>query len=298
LEDKLKTFQQFSTYGLTLTVLFLAYCLLYPFHGWKVPDQSLFDALFFDWRYKIFLFDIIQNIFLYLPFGFFLTGLIHPEIYTKVSTPRVTFKLFLLVTTISFFVSLQFETLQGFNPARVPSILDVLLNVLSALMSLFILRLLGCSIGNLIYPIILEIKKLWENKKIAFIVFTAVWLSFIIFHLYPFIPTLHPNRIKQGVNIFIATKYPWDAFITLNYFIQGIILGATWGLFYGWKINLELLKTTISIGYIILFTKIIIVGRYLSLEALAGFTGGVTCFYLLFLFIRQIRYRALEYFSG
>lgn len=113
--------------------LLIAYASLSPFTGWRVPEDEIFHFLGV-WPRYITRFDILINIFAYLPLGF-LAALSMPRL--RGGTAVVA------ATSIGAALSLSMETLQVFVPGRIASVLDLLTNTAGSLAGVALAQSLG-----------------------------------------------------------------------------------------------------------------------------------------------------------
>jgi glycopeptide antibiotics resistance protein len=74
--------------------------------------------------------DVMINIIMFIPFGFFCAGLLGKTHRLKIST------LYVITAFLGFVVSLTIEMLQVYLPTRDSSLTDVICNVLGAIMGL------------------------------------------------------------------------------------------------------------------------------------------------------------------
>ncbi|MCS5710887.1 VanZ family protein [Candidatus Berkiella aquae] len=253
---------------LCLFTAFIFYGALYPFHDWRIPARPTLTILFFDWLEHIFLFDIVQNLLLFLPFGLFFAC----HLLLKQTSSRTALW---LPTIASFCISLSVELLQTFNPVRIPSLLDLALNVISGF--------LGASMAHWFlrfYPFLLRqitnsIEHFGSKQNIWPFIGMLTWLGFAFYQIYPCIPTLHPHQLWEGVSpVFQFFKGDVPFFIDrfFLYALQGTMLFFSAKLF---------LKPTHSfpamLGFITLMflAKIAIIGRYLTIEMLVGCYGSI-----------------------
>lgn len=113
----------------------VVYGSLHPFSGWR--DTGIHWAAFLDagwpryWTY----FDLLANLAVYLPAGFFLT--------LALAQLRWRWLAVLLAVMLGAALSLSLETLQNWLPSRVPSSLDLASNTLGALLGALFAYLLG-----------------------------------------------------------------------------------------------------------------------------------------------------------
>ncbi len=112
--------------------LLIVYASLYPFDHWRVqgiaPWAFLMAPLPRYWTG----FDVLSNVLGYAPLGFLLTLAVHR---TRKHGPAVA-----LATGVAALLSLTLESLQMFLPVRVPSNVDVALNVGGALAGAVVAR--------------------------------------------------------------------------------------------------------------------------------------------------------------
>ena len=117
-------------------VALIVYASLYPFAGWRVPGVSPFAFLTLPWPRWWTSFDLISNLFGYLPLG----ALVFGALVRTGSRPRLAFGLAFVGGTL---LSLAMEFLQNFLPNRVSSNVDLGLNSLGTL--------LGAALGGLVH---------------------------------------------------------------------------------------------------------------------------------------------------
>lgn len=100
----------------------IVYGSLYPFTGWHIPPDGVWEFLTAPWSRHITRSDIITNVLVYLPFGILVARSLHYR-----CSPAAAFVLALLAGVM---LSFAMESLQAFLPTRVSSRLDLLLNSL------------------------------------------------------------------------------------------------------------------------------------------------------------------------
>lgn len=115
-----------STGWLAAYAAALVYASLYPWSGWRAPSAAVFDFVSAPWPRYWTAFDVATNGVAYLPFGFLACVAIASGARTTVG--RAAPWAVLLAALLSF----ALETMQGLLPARVPSRLDLALNVVGA----------------------------------------------------------------------------------------------------------------------------------------------------------------------
>ena len=100
----------------------VVYGSLHPFSGWRDSGISPFSFLDGAWPRYWTAFDLISNVAVYLPLGFFVT------LALKGLPGR--FSALILATVLTGSVSLGLEAVQSWLPSRVPSNLDLACNTL------------------------------------------------------------------------------------------------------------------------------------------------------------------------
>lgn len=252
---------------LVLCTAFIFYAALFPFHDWRMPVRPTLTILFFDWLKHIFLFDIIQNLLLFLPFGLFFACYLKQH--------HASGKLALWLPTLaSFMISLTVELLQTFNPVRIPSLLDIALNVISGFW--------GASLAGLFmayYPWLLRQVAssidFGDRQNLGPVLGITTWLGFACYQIYPAIPTLHPHQLWEGISPifqFFKGDIPFYNDRFLLYLLQGTLLFFSGKLFLKPTHNIAVLAGFITLMFLV---KISIIGRHLSFEMLLGCYGSV-----------------------
>ena len=100
------------------------YASLYPMEGWRDPGVSPFAYLNAPWPRHVTRFDLAVNILGYVPFGFFAAAAMQPRLRGVLA--------FIPATAAAAALTLVLEALQSYLPARIPSNLDAICNVLGA----------------------------------------------------------------------------------------------------------------------------------------------------------------------
>lgn len=103
--------------------LLILYASLYPFNGWRDTGAPLLAFLAAAWPHYFTGFDLVSNVVVYLPFGFFLAAVLQSR------QPR--WLAALLATLSAVLLSTAMETLQNYLPSRVPSNVDLACNALA-----------------------------------------------------------------------------------------------------------------------------------------------------------------------
>lgn len=257
-------FQYFNLKCLFSYYALLIYATLAPFQHWKLPHSPILYELYQSGITKIFLFDIIQNFLLYLPLGFLISfNLQHKRPLT----------LSLKILGLSLLTSTSLELLQSYNPARCPSLLDILMNSIGGLsggLGYFLFQKPWRGIYQSISKTMLKTSKAYLGYFVL-----LLWAGY---HLSPLLPTLHPKRLANGS---APLRYTAVHLETLNvelaglYFMTGFILSAL--AVYSFRHHAIKLISLWVLG--ILLGKILIIGRTLSFEALFATMVGIIAYY-------------------
>lgn len=255
-----------------LFTAFIFYGALFPFYGWRVPERPMLTILFYDWLSHIFLFDIVQNLILFFPFGLLLGS----YLLLKKTPKKITLLIPLLA---SFAVSLSVELLQTFNPVRIPSLLDITLNVISgfwgASLAYRFMRYYPQGLRHIANNIDIGSKQnLWPFLGML------TWLGFACYQIFPCIPTLHPLQLWEGVLPvfqFFKGDVPFYLDRLFLYSLQGTMIFFSAKLFLKSKHSFALLTGFMSA---MLLIKITIIGRYLTIEMLMGCYGAVCALWM------------------
>jgi VanZ family protein len=114
-----------ATWLVLAFALVVVYASLFPFAGWRVPPGGVATWLWLPWPAWFPRFDIVSNLLGYLPLGLLL----------YVAAVRSGWRAgaaFATAVITSALLSYTLEVLQQFLPARVPSLLDLVLNAAGA----------------------------------------------------------------------------------------------------------------------------------------------------------------------
>lgn len=106
-------------------LLLMVYASLYPFSGWRVPNDEATRFLFSGWPSYIIASDVVLNLLAYVPFGLMLTLLWMGRVPRWVAVT--------LAVVAGALLSLSIEFAQAFLPTRISSNVDVLTNSIGAL---------------------------------------------------------------------------------------------------------------------------------------------------------------------
>jgi VanZ family protein len=101
-------------------MLLIVYASLSPFSGWQIPSAGFFDILAAPLGHRYSRFDLVINLFAYMPFGLLLSLTLRPKVGTA--------KGIILAALGGFLLSATMEYAQMYLPSRTSSNLDLLTN--------------------------------------------------------------------------------------------------------------------------------------------------------------------------
>ena len=180
---------------LVLSCALILYGTLYPFSlNFGLHQENVLDLLKMSVGSHVSRGDVIANILLFLPFGFFAMQRVLPRV------PRLIRLLIIVVAGAAF--SLGIESIQSCLPGRVVSVYDILTNTIGTL--------LGAVFG-------------WKNRRgkmskilagdnpsaIFPVLLLVAWIGC---RLFPFVPTLDVQNVKNALKpLFFGGFSPLDA---------------------------------------------------------------------------------------
>ena len=251
---------------LSLYIIFIVYGSLFPLTEWRTPPHGLLQTWQMALHGHLSRSDLLTNLLVYIPLGF---------LFSSAVPARLGAFLRLFVTiSFGFLLSISMEYIQLFLPARTSSPVDLLLNTLSTFIGAFASVCMGneSSLGRRL--------RLWRDTYVQpgagadiGLAIIAVWGAT---QLAPFVPSLDVGDLKNGLKPIWQTVHDmsrFNGYRMITYGLNICSLGAVLLLIKKIRSN----APTYLLLYcgIVLVLKISIVGRQLSLEALAGLCAGV-----------------------
>ena len=238
----------------------LFYGSLYPFAQWRVPAYPLMRFLPF-WPDHLDKGDVLQNLLVYAPFGMLcMLWLAH-----SAPVPRAA----AMTVALGMLLSFSIETLQQFNPARVASTVDIVMNTLGSAGG----ALLATTIVRHTFPgrLVLTWRDRWfRHGPLANtgLVVIGFWM---LSQTSPLVPTLDVGHLRHGVGgLWHALHDPHAA--DLGRIARYALMTAGLGLvlmLLAQPGKPVLLLLAAMLGAVLL-AKLIVISRVLSLEALCG----------------------------
>ncbi len=254
---------------LGLYAFLLVYGSLYPWHGWHEPIASPW-RLMSEYSHHYSYADLLTNLLVYIPLGLLLT---------MVARWR-GLQALVLAALIGAGLSLGMEYLQAYDPGRVPSFMDLYLNTTGAACGALLAQTLrdDTRLGQYVH---LLRQRFFLPGPVADLGLIALCL-WVLAQLSPLVPSLDMSSLRAGIKPLVYTlsgQRPLHIDQLLGY------LSAVTGLVLLMKSLLKpghrqgLLLALFFLG--VLFLKIPIVSRQLSMEALLGVVGALLLAYLL-----------------
>jgi VanZ family protein len=250
------------TYGLALllVVIIILYGSLYPFEFRNPADSArAVHCLLSTWREWDHRGDLLANILLYVPFGFFAVNA-PPSWLSKAIR-------FILALIAGVALSLAIELAQFHDAGRVTSMGDVYANAIGAA--------LGAAAGVLVtasgrWPLLRELGA--KRKE------TLLLAMFFAYRLYPYVPVIDLHKYWHAIRaMLIAPSLLPEEF--LRYFTTWLFVGAVLHVLSGPRRFITLFALICAAEFA---GKIVVVDNALKLNDLAG-AGGAGMVWLLLL---------------
>jgi protein-tyrosine-phosphatase len=231
----------------------VVYGSLFPFEFKFDVAESTVNSFLHSWVSVSSLGDIVGNIALFIPFGFFGAGL----------KGRVTSYSGTRIIALWFLVAVGSQLAQLFIPSRDPSLFDLYGNAAGAMLGWFVVKKIP------------ELGKLFSESSNFYVSLPLVLaLSWLASHLIPFIPSIDLQSYKDSIKpLFFKPEFSF-----LDFFLETT----------AWVIFFQLLKDKCShyfrIRYLVFFTicfvllkTIIVLNSVLLYEVLALLVAGFLC---------------------
>lgn len=241
-------------------IAMLLYGSLYPFSGWSIPAVPLFGFLG-SWPATLGMADLVQNVLVYAPLGL-LTVL---WLVDSLSFWSALFFATLAGTTLSFII----ESIQQFIPSRVASTSDLAMNLLGTLLGGMVAAFLTRETFS--GARLLALRKQWfRSGPLPNIGLVTIGL-WALSQTSPLVPSLDIAHLRHGLSLlFHSVQNPQSIVVSdmLTYALYITALGLlTFTIEHRHKPVFVLFMLLIMF---VLTSKVLVVGRQLSLEALAG----------------------------
>lgn len=256
-----------ETYLSTITagyIVFILYGSLYPFSDWTYPVTPLFSFLTAPWFYEIP--DLVQNFLVYAPLGLMLMlGFRHR---------RNLLSSLCMTGFLGLMLSLGVESIQQFLPSRVASDSDLLMNFVGTVCGGLLVAVTDyrTSPGQ----ILMKVRNAWIQSGTSSSIGLIILLLWVLSQTSPFVPSLDLAHFRHGFSLMKMTYTHPEQFQCARLLIYTCnILGIGLLFLTIGKKNKPLVSIFSLLVMTVLFSKIIIVGRLLTLEAVFGALAGL-----------------------
>ncbi|WP_045220292.1 VanZ family protein [Desulfonatronum thioautotrophicum] len=260
---------------LLIYIFLVFYGSLYPFTGWHIPQNTLWEH-FFLWNTNKS--DMLLNVLVYMPLGF----LIFAAIEKKVKCHFAILISILLGSSISFCV----EVIQFFLQHRITTISDWILNSLGSFLgSLFGLFTVGRSkIAEILHTYKKNLFHDHPSSNLGIFVLVLWTLS----QLTPLVPSPSWSNIKEGLKPVWYVLQDYTLYDPLHAFIYttNVLAICLVTILIAKRRKIVLAIVFLYIGCVMVL-KVPIIGRQISLEALTGSIIG--CSMAFFLCTKSVR---------
>ncbi len=252
-------------------IVLLLYGSLFPLSDWHEPSAAPLYLIFHHGLHGSYS-DMLTNVLVYIPLGILLV---------RVSRARASaLTTILLVTLFGSLLSFSVEYIQAYLPGRVPSILDFLLNSAGVFGGALLATVMGheTRLGHWLATARRNYIHAGGLADVG-LVALALWA---VSQLTPLVPSLDIANLRHGLHpLWAVIQHPrlFDGaqaiVYGLNIFALGVLSNAL--------IRPNRHPRLLFIAFIlaVLMLKVPVVERQLSMEALAGATGGIALFMLL-----------------
>lgn len=265
--------------------LLLIYGTLFPFSDWGKSEGGLHTLLTLQWPLKVSRSDVLTNLLVYIPLGFFLVMALNRRCSAKTKI--------VLASLSGFFLSLFMEYLQSYLPARVSSLTDTAFNTVGtfagavAAHGLASHTFAGGQLRRLRAHLVIQ-----SPLANIGVMVLALWA---FSQLMPFIPSLDRGTLVTGIRPLLMTlrgdgPYEFAQALTYALDIAALALVA----YTVARRRHSFARLFALFVFTVLLLKIPIIGRQLSLEALTG-AGAALLFLPL---LPRLKSKRLPFIAG
>jgi VanZ family protein len=238
----------------------LFYGSLYPFTHWRYPAYPLMRFLPF-WPDHLDKGDVLQNLLVYMPLGMLCT------LWLAGSLPML--RAATLAVMLGTLVSFSIETLQQFNPARVASMVDVVMNTLGSASG----ALLATSIVRHTFAgkLVLAWRDRWFRHGPQANVGLVVIGFWMLSQLSPLVPTLDVGHLRHALaGLWPAVHNPHV--LDLARIAREVLMAAGLGLMVMLLVRpgAPAARLLAALLCAVLLAKVVVVSRVLAPESICG----------------------------
>ena len=241
-------------------LVLIVYGSLYPFSGWSEPLAPLFSFLFAS-PTRVEKADLVQNVLAYMPFGLFMVAWLMRS--TRFGVALVT------AAVAGGVLSLAMESIQQFLPSRDASRIDLVLNIAGSVAGGVLASLLhGRTLAG---PRLVAVRSHWLRTGTLPNLGLAALALWALSQTSPLVPTFDMGQVRHGLALlYHSLREPGSMqvaqLLTYACYLAGLGLLAR-------TVTREEKPALLLFGSLVacvLLLKIIVEGRQLSLEAVAG----------------------------
>jgi VanZ family protein len=242
----------------------VAYASLYPFTGWKATGLSPFA--FLAWPVASPRADVLANFLGYVPLGLLLA--------LSLRSLRAVAALVILATLLGTAFSLSIEILQQYLPKRVPSQADLAANAAGSLFGALLGVLLSAE--RLLGKTLAHWRNRWVKPGRQFELGLVALGAWALSQWMPAVPSFDVGALREGVAPLWRTAQHPESFDLLRWgryalYLSGLALVArTLG-----NPGRPVVAAFFAFVALVLAYKVPVIGRQLSLEAVAGALSAV-----------------------
>jgi glycopeptide antibiotics resistance protein len=246
------------------------YGTLFPLSEWSPPLLVWSNPITQPWPDRASRADIIINVLAYIPLGLFLALWLRPRLGLAGAI--------LAASLFGCGLSFTLEVLQSALPSRVPSLLDWVTNASGTA--------LGALIATAVDPRLPVGRILLKWRQEWFDAGRLINLALVILGLWaltqtaPFVPSLDWGNLKSGLKPLGNTLRHPGTFQFTDALAMGSTLLAL-GLIALHAARRPVLLLFLTFSFAVLLAKVPVVGRQLTLEALAGWSGAILILFAL-----------------
>ena len=237
----------------------IVYGSLHPFTGWRDTGVSPLAFLEGGWPRYWTAFDLIANVALYLPLGFFLTLGLHHLRWRWLAAG--------LAVPLVILISFTLEAVQTWLPSRVPSNVDLACNSLGALLGA-VLALWGG-------PRVLARITAWQQQAIAPVPHAEMGLTllalWLLIPLSPEILLFGAGDLRQALGLAGAVPFAATSFVHIEAAVTALNAIAV-----GLILRQLCARSTLALVAIPLFLLLGLLSRTLSAAILINPAGAFT----------------------
>lgn len=246
-------------------IALLIYGSLFPLSNWREPPSTPWHMIFQHGLHGAYS-DMLSNVLVYLPLGLLMARALHAR--------RHPLAAIVFTTLFGACLSLSVEYTQAYLPARVPSILDAVLNATGTFAGALLAFAARDQTRTGRWLVALR-TRYFRPGPLADVGLAAVGL-WVLSQLTPFVPSLDVGNLRHGLHPLWTTLHYPSLFRASQAAVYALSIAAL-GVLAASIIHPARRAGALYIGFVIaiLLLKVPVVDRQLSLEALVGMVVGL-----------------------